>query len=418
MSRLMRICRHWGAEVSGVDREMGPALARLAADGYRVEVGHRPDWARNCDMVVYTSAVPPDDPDRVAAPCQMERAELLGLVAGLYPTVVAVAGTHGKTTTCGMIASILEAAGIPFCAHIGGEGVDEVAEAHLEGDILLTEACEYRRHFLSLHPTVGVVTGVEHDHPDCYANADEVWEAFAAFGANCRTLVSTDRRLICSAAHTNTCVYDDVNIRAVEGQADTYMVRCMGEWLQIGLHVWGEFNMRNAAYAAAAATLAGASREAVREGLERYRGAKRRQQVLGRWRGAVVLSDYAHHPTEIYALTKAARARYGRIAVIFEPHTYSRTKALLAEFARAFVCDTLYLLPTFAAREAPENGVDEALWQAVEVRDKYRGTWEEIRAKIEEKTPHEKYGAYCFVGAGKVDTYANLLAALEQKQEV
>ena len=415
MSGLIRIARHLGANVTGSDKRDGDAIRALREEGYNVYVGHNPELAAKCDVLIYTSAVSEEDAERQAAEKQMERSELLGEIAALYPTVIAVAGTHGKTTVSGMLASILKEAKVPFTAHIGGRLQGENSGTYIGGgEIFLTEACEYKRHFLRLKPTVGVVTNVEYDHPDCYRDLDDVYRAFESFGANCKALVTEDRRLICALAHTNTSTYHQMNIRKVEGKEDTYQLETNGEWWQIGLNVWGEFNMQNAAYAVAAAILAGIDRDAILKGIGRYRGAERRQEVLGTYRDMPIISDYAHHPTEISAVTKAATKRYGKIAVVFEPHTYSRTQALLDKFATCFEAEKVYLLPTYAAREKETAGVDEALFEAINVHNKTYADGDRALKALRD-LPRRYYGAILFVGAGSVHKLAKQVAALEQK---
>ena len=415
MSRLLRICHARGALVSGSDRADSPTLRALSDEGYDVYCGHDPAKAAQADLVIYTSAVREDDPERQAAARSMERSELLAHIASLYPVVVAVAGTHGKTTVCGMIAAILRAAGVQFCAHIGGTMRQDEPDMAADG-VFLTEACEYRRHFLRLRPTVGVVCNVEHDHPDCYPDLEAVYEAFEAFGAQCRSVITKDRRILCKLAHTSTCTYDDMSISTQNIEQNTYLLRCNQKEMTVRLKVWGEFNMQNAAFAAETASILGVEPEYIKEGLETFEGAKRRQELVGYYKGMPVLSDYAHHPTEIYALTKEASKRYRNVAVVFEPHTYSRTKALLARFGTCFCCERLYLLPTYAAREQREDAVDEALLSCVEVKQKSLADWRDTLCQIQ-KLPHKNYGAILFVGAGNVDAFAKELVALEQKKQ-
>ena len=415
MSGLARIAAHLGAKVTGSDRQDSEALRTLKQDGFDVYVGHDAEYATRCDLLVYTSAVPEADPERRAAARQIERSELLGEIASLYPTVIAVAGTHGKTTVSGMLASILQAAGVPYTAHIGGKLAGETGGTHIGGnEVFLTEACEYRRHFLHLAPTVGVVTNVEHDHPDCYPILDDVYDAFVRFGQNCRALVTEDERLICSLAHTHTSTYRRASIRPLECKNDTYLFQAYDASVKITLNVWGDFNMQNAAFAVTAARLAGIDGAHIAEGLARFEGVDRRQQYLGTLHGMPIISDYAHHPTEICALTRAAKRRYGKIAVVFEPHTYSRTLALLDRFATCFEADSVYLLPTYAAREREIEGVDKKLFEAINVQNKtYADQAETLR--LLRNLPQKNYGAILFVGAGNVHEFAKKAVMLEQE---
>ena len=423
MSALMRICRSLGAIVSGSDRTDGPTLRALREEGFDVAVGHREDVAARADTLVYTSAVKEDDPERAVAKRQIERSELLGEIAALYPTVIAVAGTHGKTTVTGMLACILRSAGVPFTAHIGGKLAGERSGAIIEGnDVFLTEACEYKRHFLTLRPTVGVVTNVEYDHPDCYENPGDVYRAFATFGAQCGKLITEDEELrkevneanARTNAHTNISAYAHIDIRPPGKKPNEYLCTCGDLQIPLSLGVWGGFNLKNAAYAVAAALELGIAPDAIGRGLAAFRGAERRQQTVGEWKGMPVVSDYAHHPTEISALTKEARAHFGTVAVVFEPHTYSRTRALMDEFATCFDADQVYLLPTFGAREPKNEEVDKNLFDALKTPNKIYADWGETR-KLLARLPQKYYGAILFVGAGNVDAFAKELVASEQK---
>ena len=411
MSGLLRLCAHYGAEVSGSDMRDSETLAALAAEGYPVYCGVNPDVAKRADVVIYTSAVPPHHPERLAAQCQCERSRLLCSLAQGYDMVIAVAGTHGKTTVCGFLTSILLRAKASFCAHIGGYLPQLAGNVHIGGDkIFVTEACEYQQHFLGLYPTIGIITNVEYDHPDYYPDLSATQAAFARFGSQCGSLVCGDG-VVCSMVHKNTCLYAQPMLCNTANDDGTFAMMFDGTYIATTLGVWGDFNRTDAALAAAAALLAGIDATTIAEGLAAYTGAKRRQQRVGIWRDMPVISDYAHHPTEIAALTRAAERRYGDICVVFQPHTFTRTEALLTRFACCFRCETLYLLPTYAAREAYTPLVDERLFAAIDVKEKYRCTPKDFWQLIA-KTPHKKYGAILFVGAGDIDCYALSLLRL------
>jgi UDP-N-acetylmuramate--alanine ligase len=314
-----------------------------------------------------------------------------------------------------MLAAILEEAKCAYTAHIGGIIAGQASGTVICGnDIFLTEACEYKRHFLRLKPTLGIVTNVEHDHPDCYADLNAVYDAFGAFARQCQAVVTKDVRIISTLAHTNTFTYSQWSIRPTDINANTYQLTCGYEQLALRLNVWGDFNMQNAAFAAVSALSQGIAPDVIQRGLAAYRGIERRQQYMGQYRGMPIISDYAHHPSEIYAVTAAASRRYGDIAVVYEPHTYSRTMALMKEFGTCFVASAVYLLPTFAAREAPEKGVDEALLEAITVKDKHYADREQTMEALK-KMPYKKYGAILLVGAGTVHDFAKQVAALEQE---
>lgn len=411
MSGLAQMSARYGAKVTGSDKNE-EALKPLRQMGMEVYGGENAAMANRADLVVYTSAVREDHPERLAAKQAMERSAYLGYIASLFDRVVAVAGTHGKTTVCGFLSSILLSAKAAFSAHIGGYVPALSGSIYCGGnELLVTEACEYQRHFLTLRPTIGLITNVEYDHPDSYPDLQALQEAFGQFGERCRILVCQDGA-VCSRVHTDTRIYAHPYIRPTSMQDDALELMFGDTYVCAKLGVWGDFNRQNAALAAAAALLLGVDPAHIATGLANYRGAKRRQQEVGVWRGIPVISDYAHHPTEIARLTQAAKDRYGKIAVVFQAHTYSRTMALLDRFATCFVCDTLFLLPTFAAREAPDDTVDEKLFAAIAVADKYRCTAQSIGELLQQKAPHKNYGAILFVGAGDVDAYSQQLLQL------
>ena len=216
MSALAEYAALSGAAVSGSDRTQSETLDRLARAGIKVYAGVNEDIIGEADLVVRSSAVPLSNPEITRAETLgipvVERHEFLARVAEDFERVVAVAGTHGKTTVTAMIAHILKSAGVPFVAHIGGEPVGMGNLTVFGGDgrlprgIFLTEACEYRRHLLALAPDVAVVTNMECDHPDCYPDIREVYSVFAKFVEKCpHTVIEAKNAFICTGAHTNIC---------------------------------------------------------------------------------------------------------------------------------------------------------------------------------------------------------------------
>lgn len=224
MSALAEFALAQGGVVSGSDRTESAVLDKLSKLGAEVYAGSRADIINGVDIVVYSSAVPFDDPELAAAfaagKLVFERQEFLSAVAEMFSTVVAVAGTHGKTTVTAMIAHVLKTCGIPFVAHIGGEPVgmdnltiERLADGSIPRDIFLTEACEYKRHLLALHPSLAVVTNMECDHPDCYSDLDEVYDVFSAFLEKCPVaVVRCQDKFICPNAHI--CIREDYGVCA------------------------------------------------------------------------------------------------------------------------------------------------------------------------------------------------------------
>lgn len=376
MSGLARMLAQLGYWVSGCDAADAPLLHALRAERIVVSLGHDPAHVEDVDLVVITSAVRADHPEVAAAVARrlpvVKRAALLGwLTAGA--TCVAVAGTHGKSTTAAMITLILEQSGQPPSFAVGAEVRDFGTNARLgSGAIFVVEADEYDYSFLHLEPAVAVVLNVEHDHPDLFPTPASVEAAFRRFLERVRpggtVVLSGDdpgcRRLANTLALCEVCVVTfgtsgQVDWR-VTGGADVRLVGPDGRAWSLGLRVPGWHNRLNAAAAVAAAAALGVEPETSLRALEEFSGVGRRFELWGEGQGIAVIVDYAHHPSEIRATIAAARERYpsARLWVIFQPHTYSRTRAFFGEFAAALgLADQVILTPVYAAREVDPGDV-------------------------------------------------------------
>lgn len=400
MSAVAHILLDQGHAVSGSDVRAGPATDALVARGATVHLGHDPAHGAGADAVLTTSAALPDHPELTAASARgapvLKRADLWREWSR-EREVIAVAGTHGKTTTTAMIAMILQQAGRNPGFLIGGE-VPDLGRSARWGDPrapLVIEADEYDRAFLAIAPRVAVITNVEWDHVDIYPTPeayDAAFRQFAASVADPRLLVLCGDdpgvgRAIPAPGATfygvdESIAGDPVSCRIApldwtatglrpntEGTTfdlwhysrRTFARRLLGPH-RIRLH--GDHNVRNALAATAAAALLDVPPAAVVEALAAYRGAGRRFELKGEADGVTVVDDYAHHPSEVRATIQAARARYGdrRLVVYLQPHTYSRTRALLDEWAGAFEgADAVRIGAVYAARERDTLGVDDEL---------------------------------------------------------
>lgn len=388
MSGLARALVDLGLAVSGSDRQASAELEALAAEGMRTFVGHAAEQLdADCRLVVRSPAVPDDNPELAAARAAgipiTKRAVLLGaLVDGRIG--LAVAGTHGKTTSSGLLATVLERAGLEPSFFVGGGLPDLGTNARLgAGPHLVYEADEYDRSFLHGHPALAIITNVEHDHPDIYPTLDEVEAVFAAFAERVRP----GGRLIVNAASPGAMtVAEGARAGRADLRVETYYVEgdpsppagTRPDWLAYDLvlapeetlfdvrhgddclgtfrlRLPGRHNVGNAlAVVATAAGELGVDRAALGEALAAYRGAERRFSLLGRAAGVTVVDDYAHHPTEIRATLAAARARFPghSLIVVVQPHTYSRVALLAGDFAAALAgADRVFLTPVYAARE-------------------------------------------------------------------
>jgi UDP-N-acetylmuramate--alanine ligase len=367
MSGYARAARALGAEVSGSDGASGPYVQRLAADGVlRAQIGHDADNLPSGDdlELVYSSAVPADNPERVAARergiAERPRAALLAELTALRRTI-AVAGTHGKTTTASMAVHALRGAGLDPGWLVGGTIGDRLPNANWsDGEWLVVEADESDRSMLSLSVEIAVLTNVELDHHATFASLSALREAFAAFAALARrAIVVWDRPELLELMPDGPA---EVVCFDVPGPAlDPGGSRFAWRGAEVRLSVPGAHNALNAVAALEAVRLAGADAARAISALASFRGAGRRFQPLGRsTRGALVFDDYAHHPTEVAATLDAARTLAPRqLVAVFQPHLYSRTQLLADDFGRALArADVVVVLEVYPARERAADHPD------------------------------------------------------------
>jgi len=419
MSALIKIARRLGASVTGSDRERSERLESLLAEGYDVYVGERPKVSRDADLVVYTAAIPTWHPERqIPAEKQMSRAEFLARISALFDKMVAVAGTHGKTTVSAMISSVLASSGRGFSAHIGGIARNFGSNLFLSGqDVFVTEACEYKDGFLSLTPDIAVILNAEIDHGDYFSDEESVFASFRKFAMRTKpggTIVLgenvAEKIKLPSLENIRICSYGDEFI-SEEAECGGFYLRIIGrEPVFFTTTAKGRHNMINAAVAARIAMLLEVPEDLIRMGLAGFLGVKRRYEKMGRTTsGANVIHDYAHHPSEIEAVLKVAREETcGRVFVVFEPHTYSRTATLFRDFIRVLeTSDVLVILPTYSAREIPTDGVDaKALYCAVKSKEKYYFTrYGEVKKWLDRVT--DGRDTVLILGAGSVEKLAS-----------
>jgi UDP-N-acetylmuramate--alanine ligase len=380
LSAIAAVLLEQGYTVSGCDQAPGAAAEALAARGVRVWRGHAAAHLDGVDAVVITSAAAPDLDEIVAARARglpvLKRADFLGeLMDGRAG--VAVAGTHGKTTTTGMIAYVLARAGLDPTFIVGGTLRDLGVNAHAgHGAPFVIEADEYDRMFLGLRPRIAVVTNVEHDHPDIYPAFDDMRAAFAQFVA----LLADDGLLVACAEDPEAQAlgaarqaagwpavlygFTQGNWRAhVQDNGQVLVWRNGFDVALLDLAVPGRHNVLNALAALAVTDWLGVEPRRAAALLGEFHGMSRRFEVRGEAGGVTVIDDYGHHPTEIRATLAAARERYpGRaLWAVWQPHTYSRTATLLDEFAAAFG-DAAHVIVTdiYASREHDTLGVSAA----------------------------------------------------------
>jgi UDP-N-acetylmuramate--alanine ligase len=384
LSAIALLLLQSGYTVSGSDRQLSPLAKSVEAAGARLYAGHRAEHVSGADLVVRSSAVPDDNVEvqaaRQAGIPVYKRADFLGqLMAGRQG--IAIAGTHGKTTTTAMIAWMLTALGQDPSFIIGGVSANLGANARAgQGPAFVIEADEYDRMFLGLSPQIVVVTNVEHDHPDCFPTPQDFYRAFYDFTGRiqpggillaccddpgaARLLQEADlpgrQTLSYGLAHTKSGLpqptYAASDLHPNESGGFTFAMHApqAPEPLTVTLQTPGEHNVRNALAALGVAAAVGLPLVEAAAALGEFRGTARRFELRGEVGGVTVIDDYAHHPTEIRATLAAARVRYtGRqLWAVWQPHTYSRTRTLFADFAAAFTeADYVVVTGVYAARE-------------------------------------------------------------------
>ncbi|MDR2567016.1 MAG: UDP-N-acetylmuramate--L-alanine ligase [Bifidobacteriaceae bacterium] len=370
-----------GGRVSGCDGRDSATLARLAALGVATCVGHDPKHLDGIDRLVVSSAIKPDNAELAAALARPDvtvqhRSQALAAIAN-QRRLIAVAGTHGKTTTSAMAVAALEAGGFDPSYAVGSELIGRGSGARLgAGDVMVIEADESDGSFLNYAPLVAVVTNVELDHGDHYPSWEAYLEAFTAFADR---ILPGGCLIACECDQGARALMDHVAARPEPPEIIAYGAG--GGWSDLGLT--GRHLALNAEAAGLAAEWLGADRERARAGLAAFAGTARRFEERGRAGGVAVVDDYAHHPTEIAATLAAARERVGagRVLVLFQPHLYSRTKQFARAFGQALAgADQVWLLDVYGAREEPVAGVDSGLIAAA--LPKGRAEWARDRGAV------------------------------------
>ncbi|MBU2552186.1 MAG: UDP-N-acetylmuramate--L-alanine ligase [Proteobacteria bacterium] len=379
MSGIAEVLLNLGHRVSGSDLKDSETLRRLIVLGARVSIGHAPENVAEAEVVVVSSAVRPDNVEVQTARREfipvIPRAEMLAELMRLKYSV-AVAGSHGKTTTTSLIGTIMAGAGMDPTLVIGGKLDIIGSNARLgEGDLLVAEADESDGSFLMLSPTWAVVTNIDLEHLDYYRDLDHLKETFLTFinrvpfyGAAFICLEDPNVQSLIPAIRKRHLTYGfstQADIRAVDleerGWGSRYGLVFKGEHLgSIDLSLPGRHNVLNSLAAVGVALEIGVPFQETAQGLSRVGGIHRRMQLKGEAGGVTVIDDYGHHPTEIRATLSALRSCYPdrRLVVVFQPHRYSRTQALFDSFSSAFnQADSLFLTDIYPAGEKPIEGV-------------------------------------------------------------
>lgn len=401
LSALARYCHSHGAKVTGSDGGTSRITDDLQKEGIMVYSGHnKAHISQDADLLIYTIAVTENNVELQVArekgiTC-LSYPEALGLLTQEY-TTIAVCGTHGKTTTTAMVASMLSLSGKSPTVIVGSllsEGGTNFVQGSSE--YLIVEACEYKRSFLNLHPTHILVTNIDEDHLDYYKDLDDIHSAFQSFAE----LLPSHGSLI---THNNVLLETNAK-KITTSEIDVEKIK---------LSVLGEHNKRNASLALVLAKELGLDENLARKGLEMFTGTWRRLEHKGTHKGGIFYDDYGHHPTEIIATLEALREKYVdgkyKLTVVFQPHLYSRTKLLLDDFAQAFaLADTICILPIYASREEDDGTISshdlvEKTHNAI-----FMETFEEVH-KYLDKNAHSG-SVVVTVGAGDVYRVHELFA--------
>ena len=378
MSGLAEIMLESGYEVSGSDRVLSETTDYLAAKGAAIYEGHRADNLQNVDAMVYSSAIPADNPElkraaELGIPV-IRRAEMLAEVMRLNYGI-AIAGTHGKTTTTSMCAEILIAAELDPTVVVGGRLFSLKTNARLgKGEFFIAEADEYDRSFLALAPVFAIITSIEADHLDIYRDLDDIKANFVTFANKVPFYGSL---IVCSDDPVIRDILPNLKPRVItyglEGSPDftarnLYFTELYSRFElyqknnSLGtfeILIPGEHNVKNAIAAATVALELDIPIEKIKTGLQHFAGIERRFEIKGEYRDVLIADDYAHHPTEIKATLQAARKGYDRrLIAVFQPHLYSRTRDFCQDFARELaLADVAIVTEIYPAREEPIPGI-------------------------------------------------------------
>lgn len=442
MISLAELFARSGLTVTGCDLQPGPAARALASWGCEVFSGHDPVHVEDASVLVVTAAVPAQHPEILKARERgipvMKRAEALGSWVN-RGRVVGVAGTHGKTTTTALVTEALAAGGMDPTGMVGGRVSDWNSNLRMgDGDLFVVEADEYDRSFHHLEPEVAVLTNLEADHLNIYGDLAGVEEAFSIFldgvdprgsvvacgddhGVG-RLLPSLERKVVTYGLNPG-CQLRGVDVTEGEDETSFQVVEDGERQGEIRIQIPGRHNVRNALGAAGAARRLGVEWEAIRKGLESFRGVGRRFQLLGEVGGVTVVDDYAHHPTEIIATLTAARSRFSgrRIVALFQPHLYSRTRDFAGEFGSALaLADEIWVTAIYPAREEAIPGVTgmlvaQATMDAGAPHVSFHPEMAELPGEL---LPNLAPGDVCItLGAGSIEFLGgDLLAALRGQQ--
>ncbi|MBQ5514370.1 MAG: UDP-N-acetylmuramate--L-alanine ligase [Oscillospiraceae bacterium] len=416
--------------LSGSDIRESTVIEDLRSKGITVHIGHSAGNVTGADFVIRTAAAREDNPEIIYARENsipvFERAEAWGVIMRNYKNALCISGTHGKTTTTSMATHILMAAHADPTVMIGGTlPLIHAGYRVGGGDTIVLESCEYYDSFLSFFPTVAVVLDIDADHLDYFKDLDAIKVSFRRFASlvpdktgfviyNCddantvEALSGLERKLVSFGLGENALVRA-ANITHSDNVTEFDILANGENYSHVSLHVPGLHNVKNALAAAAAAWVLGIDGDAVSRGLSTFGGAERRFQYKGSCNGALVYDDYAHHPQELHALIDAVLPlRKNRVIIAFQPHTYTRTKALFSDFVSELSrCDKVFLAEIYAAREQNTVGISSADLQKELPGSVFCPTFPELAAALKKEA--QPGDIILTVGAGDICTVGEMI---------
>lgn len=375
MSGIAEILHNWGLFVTGSDVTRSKITDRLASHGIFVNIGHETNLVKKADLVVYSAAVKQDDPELVEARnnniTTVERCDFVGYITRIYKNTIGIAGTHGKTTTTSMVSLCFIEAGLDPTIQVGAilkqiNGNNRVGNS----DYFILESCEYVESFLKFSPKSTIVLNIDNDHLDYFKNLDNIKKAFEKYVAllpfdgllvvnaddpNCKELRnSTDAKVVTFAMENDKANFIARNITFDNrGFAKFDVYHNNNYFAEMRLSVPGIHNVMNALACIALCSEYGIDKYTIKSALSKFTGANRRFELVGSYQNIAIYDDYAHHPSEILATANALKnKKYRQSWIIFQPHTYSRTKLLLDDFAKVLTnFDNIIITDIYAARE-------------------------------------------------------------------
>lgn len=408
MSALAKFLLTFGKKVGGSDIVDSENTNELRKMGVRVSIGDNRESVSGYDVIIYTDAVRENDIQLCEAKrlgkIILSRGQLLYEVSKNFKSVIAISGCHGKTTCTSMLANIFNAADKKMCAHIGGRDLTFGNFVYKGNDFFITEACEYKKNFLLLKPNIAVILNSVADHLECYGSIEELKKSYEQFAYS---------------AYLKVCLYGDIDVSGLtfgfdknadysarkiceeNGQYSFTAYEGDCELGRISLNTYGKHNILNALAAIAVSRSAQIPFKYIRSGLMNFKGVERRFEKIGNMMGATFIADYAHHPDEIRASIRTAKKiTSGRLFVVFQPHTYSRTKNLFKQFVSVLSpLDNLLIYRTYAAREYYDDA-GSALTLSQHVKKSHYSDNEQVLADFISNT--SEGDVVLFLGAGDI----------------